>query len=257
VPAHNASNVAPALAREAQPTTGGDGAIDLILEASDKALATFSSKRDLLLDLDKDAFFEHAWTVKCVGSLVRDGRAYVTLETLAGETPDLTAQERGKLFDIPVSRGKDLRDANLRRAIELCMPGVNTMQGLNAYCDAPAPYPSFEGETQKNAKRANEEVVRIKGREFSSDLKIDTIDNPTLARIIVSHQKLLEIKEGEMVEPIGVRRNKNKTYIEGRYIAPTQKARQQMLASIEMEDTPKGQRMCVISLISCMICLER
>ncbi len=43
VPAHNASNVAPALAREAQPTTGGDGAIDLILEASDKALATFGN----------------------------------------------------------------------------------------------------------------------------------------------------------------------------------------------------------------------
>jgi hypothetical protein len=80
----------------------------------------------------------------------------VTFETLAGETPDLTAQERGKLFDMTVSRGKDLRDANLRRAIEL-----------------------------------------------RSDLKIDTIDNPTIARIIVSHQKPLEIKEGEMVEPIG------------------------------------------------------
>jgi hypothetical protein len=241
VPARDVSNTAPTLAREAN-TTGGDGATDLILEASDKALATFSSKRNLLLDLDKEAFFEHAWKVKCVGSSVRDGRAYVTFETLAGETPDLTAQERGKLFDMPVSRGKDLRDANLRRAIELCMPGVNTMQGLNAYCAAPAPYPSFEGETQKNAKRAKEEVVRIKGREFSSDLKIDTIDNPTLARIIVSHQKPLEIKDGEMVEPIGVRRNKNKTYVECRYIAPTQKARQQMLASIEMSDAPKGQR---------------
>ena len=83
--------------------------------------------------------------------------------------------------------------------------------------------------------------MHIKGREFISDLKIDTIDNPTLARIIVSHQKPLEIKEGEMVEPIGVRRNKNKTYVECRYVAPTQKARQQMLASIEMEDAPKGQ----------------
>ncbi len=138
MPAYDASNAAPALAREAQHTTGGDGDTDLILEASDKALATFSSKRNLLLDLDKDAFFEHAWKVKCVGAFVRDCRAYVTFETLAGETPDLTAQERGKLFDIPMSRGKDLRDANLRRAIELCMPGVNTMQGLNAYCGAPA-----------------------------------------------------------------------------------------------------------------------
>ena len=240
MPARDVSNAAPTLAREAN-TTGGDGATDLILEASDKALATFSSKRNLLLDLDKEAFFEHAWKVKCVGSSVRDGRAYVTFETLAGETPDLTAQERGKLFDMPVSRGKDLRDANLRRAIELCMPGVNTMQGLNAYCAAPAPHPSFEGETQKNAKRAKEEVVRIKGREFSSDLKIDTIDNPTLARIIVSHQKPLEIKDCEMVEPIGVRRNKSKTYVECRYIAPTQKARQQMLSSIEMSDKRSAQ----------------
>jgi hypothetical protein len=45
------------------------------------------------------------------------------------------------MFDMPGSRGKDLRDTNLRRAIELCLPGVPT-----AHCDAPAPYPSFEGE---------------------------------------------------------------------------------------------------------------
>jgi hypothetical protein len=65
VPARDASNAAPALAREAH-TTGGDGATDLILEVSDKAMATFNSKRNLLVDLDKDAFFEHAWNVKCV-----------------------------------------------------------------------------------------------------------------------------------------------------------------------------------------------
>jgi hypothetical protein len=67
---------------------------------------------------------------------------------------------------MPVSRGKDLRHTNLRRAIELCMPGVQTMQGLLAYCAAPAPYPFFEGEMQKNSRRAKEDVVRIKGREF-------------------------------------------------------------------------------------------
>ena len=128
-------------------------------------------------------------------TILHDERVYVTLETLAGETPALTTQEQGKRFDMPVSRGKDLRDTNLRRAIELCMPGVQTMQGLLAYCAAPAPYPFFEGETQKNSRRAREDVVRIKGRKFSPDLKIDTIDNPTLARIFVSYQKPLEIKE--------------------------------------------------------------
>jgi hypothetical protein len=33
-------------------------------------------------------------------------------------------------------------------------------------------------------------------------------------------------EHGETNEPIGVRRNKNKTYVECRYVAPTQKARQ-------------------------------
>ncbi len=128
-----------------QVSAASAGAADPILEASDKALANFSSKHKLLLDLGKDAFFEHAWKVKCMDTILRDGRVYVTLETIAGQTPALTAQEKGKRFDLPVSRGKDLRDTNLRRAIELCMPGVHTMQGLLAYCDALAPdhHPHF------------------------------------------------------------------------------------------------------------------
>jgi hypothetical protein len=104
------------------------------------------------------------------------------------------------------------------------MLGVQTMQGLLANCAA---YPFFDGETQKNSRRAKEDVVRIKGREISPDLKIDTIDNPTLARILVSYQKQLEIKEGELVEPIGVRKNKNRTYVECRFISPEQKAKQE------------------------------
>ena len=241
-PVHAVNDAAAAPVLDAQVPTTGDDAEDPILEATDKALATFSSKRQLLLDLGKDAFFEHAWKVKCVDTILRDGRFYVTMETIAGETPALTKRDKGKRFDLPVSRGKDLRDANLRRALELCMPNVRTMQGLLAYCAAPAPYPSFEGEKQKNPKRAKDDVVRIKGRELSSDLNIDTLDNPTLARLLVSYQTPLEIKAGELVEPIGVRRNKTKTYLECRFIAPEQKAAKQILASIEMSDAPKGQR---------------
>ncbi len=44
------------------------------------------------------------------------------------------------------------------------------------------------------------------------------------------------------MEPIGVRRNKNKTYLECRFIAPEQKTAKQILASIEMSNAPKGQR---------------
>ena len=59
-----------------------------------KALATFSAKRNLVLDLQKDAFFDRAWKVKCVDTTVRSGRVYITLETVRGENPALTAQEK-------------------------------------------------------------------------------------------------------------------------------------------------------------------
>jgi hypothetical protein len=95
----------------------GRGVADPILEASDKAMATFSdspfssihwgvevtelstnkqhthSKRNLLLDLGKDAFFEQAWKIKCVDTVLRAGHVYVTLETIDCENPALTAQE--------------------------------------------------------------------------------------------------------------------------------------------------------------------
>jgi hypothetical protein len=48
----------------------------------------------------------HAWKLKCVDTILRDSRVYVTLETISGETPVLTQQEQGKRFDLSVSRGK-------------------------------------------------------------------------------------------------------------------------------------------------------
>ena len=107
----------------------------------------------------------------------------------------------------------------------LLLPRRN--KGLLKHCDAPAPYPSFEGEKGK-AKKAKEEVIRAKGRELNADLKIDTIDNPTLPRMLLWHQKPLEIQDGEIVEPIGVRRNQ------------------------QMQNT-----VCVIYLTSCMTCQTR
>jgi hypothetical protein len=61
---HAANDAAPAPVPDMQASAAGDGDADLIQEASDKAMATFSSKRKLLLDLGKDAFYEHAWKVK-------------------------------------------------------------------------------------------------------------------------------------------------------------------------------------------------
>ena len=97
--------------------------------------------------------------------------------------------------------------------------------------------------------------MRIKDREFSPDLKIDTIDNPTLVRILVSYEKPLEIKEGDLVEPIGVRRNKNRTYVECRFISPEQKLSSKCWHQLKCPALQKVNAACVIFLISCMICL--
>jgi len=240
---HAVNDAAPTPVLDTQVPTTGDDSEDSILEATDKALVTFSWNRQLLLDMGKDAFFEHAWKVKCVDTILRDGRVYVTVETIAGETPALTKQDKGKRFDLPVSRGKDLRDANLRRALELCMPNVRTMQGLFAYCAAPASYPSFEGEKQKNSKRAKDVVVRIKGTESLARTSISTLS--TIPRWHASSYRTRhrwKLKEGELVELIRVRRNKNNTYLECRFIAPEQKTAKKILASIEMSNAPKGQR---------------
>ena len=56
---HAATHAAPAPAPDTQVSAAGDGDADPIQEASDKALATFSSKRKLLLDLGKDSRSTH------------------------------------------------------------------------------------------------------------------------------------------------------------------------------------------------------
>jgi hypothetical protein len=90
VSVHAAKDAAPAPVPDMQASATGDGNADLIQETSDKTLSTFSSKRKLLLDLGKDTFYEHAWKVKCVDTILHDGRVYVTLETFTGEIPALT-----------------------------------------------------------------------------------------------------------------------------------------------------------------------
>ena len=77
------------------------------------------------------------------------------------------------------------RDINLRRAIQLQEPTPVTLQDLVPLCVIQKPFPSFEGEkrvtdTSRLAKEGD--VVRIKGREFLENTKLDTLDDETLAR---------------------------------------------------------------------------
>ena len=72
--------------------------------------------------------------------------------------------------------------------------------------------------------------------------------------------EVYESPAAALLRDFGVRRNKNKTYLECRFIAPEQKAAKQILASIERSNAPKGQRSVrdILNItISCMICLAR
>ena len=57
------------------------------------------------------------------------------------------------------------------------------------------------------AKEGN--LIGIKGRYFPADTRIDTLDDPTLARLIVRHEKPLTLDVDTTIEPISVRKNKN------------------------------------------------
>ena len=73
-------------------------------------------------------------------------RLHVVVETISGETDALTDMDRGKQFDLPVSRSLEKRDINLRRAIQLQEPTPVTLQDLVPLCVIQQPFPSFEGE---------------------------------------------------------------------------------------------------------------
>ena len=87
----------------------------------------------------------------------------------------------------------------LRRAIQLHAPSARVLQDLLPFCENPLPFPSFEGEMTSTAQtgRAKEgNLIGIKGRYFPADTRIDTLDDPTLARLIVRHEKPLTLDGG-------------------------------------------------------------
>ena len=169
-PASDTASVGPTLRSHSRPTAvAAQSAPDFISEATDTALANFSARRQLTLNLPAQSFYDHAWRVKCVGTKRIRQRLHVVVETISGETDALTDMDRGKQFDLPVSRSLEKRDVNLRRAIQLQEPTPVTLQDLVPLCVIRQPFPSFEGEervTDTSGLAKEGDVVRIKGREF-------------------------------------------------------------------------------------------
>ena len=146
-PASDTASVGPTLRSHSRPTAvAAQSAPDFISEATDNALANFSARRQLTLNLPAQSFYDHAWRVKCVGTKRIRQRLHVVVETISGETDALTDMDRGKQFDLPVSRSLEKRDINLRRAIQLQEPTPVTLQDLVPLCVIQQPFPSFEGE---------------------------------------------------------------------------------------------------------------
>ena len=94
--------------RDAPPRS--DDSLDFITDAQDGTLAKFAASRQMQLHLPAKGFFENAWRVECVKAVNVNGRHFIEVRTLSGETPDLTRRNQDKVFRLPVSRGRDNRE---------------------------------------------------------------------------------------------------------------------------------------------------
>jgi hypothetical protein len=93
-------------------------------------------------------------------------------------------------------------------------------------CKIKTPFPLSEGEKQSRKRaaiRTQQDSVQIKGRQLHAETQLITLDDASLARAIVRHAKPLQISDSELVEPIGVRTNKNRVTIEYRYLTPKER----------------------------------
>ena len=205
-----------------------DTCVDLITEVTDSTLAKFAAQRRFPIHLPALSFYDEAWDLECVGTAKCDGRACVVAKHVrCVSNPSLTAQWRSKDLELPVSRGPyQDRDVSLRRAIHLAYPHIKTMQDLVQVCKIKTPFPLSEGE-KHTRKRAvidtQQDSVQIKGRKLHAETQLVTLDDASLARVIVRHAKPLQISDTDLVEPTGVRTNKNRVTIEYRYLTPKER----------------------------------
>ena len=93
---------APQTQHDASPRS--DDSPDFITAAKDGTLAKFAASRKMQLHLPAKGFFDNAWRVECVNAITVNGRHFIEMKTLSGETPDLTLQDQDKIFRLPVSR---------------------------------------------------------------------------------------------------------------------------------------------------------
>ena len=201
-----------------QPITG----------VSDATLAKFAAERRLPLHLPAVSFYDDGWDVECSGTAKRQGKSFVVAKHVTcTSNPALTQRWKNSDLELPVSRPPTAdRDVSLRRAIQLTYPDVTTMQQLVRVCKTQTPFPATEGERQaiQEAKEvARRNSVQIKGRELPASTKILTLDDASLARVIVHHAKPLQLNDGELIQPTGMRRNKGRVTIEYKFISPNDK----------------------------------
>ena len=121
----------------------------------------------------------------------------------------------------------------------------------------PVPFPSLEGERKVSGSIERKDSVQIKGRELPSDTNIDTLDDATLARVITWHAKPLQLDSETLVEPIGSRKNKNRTILEFRFIEPRDKAVRNELGTSQVVATTLQCKVFETCSKSCMIGRKR
>ncbi len=169
----------------------------------DHHLSDFVSARQFSLHFPAGRFWDEnlgSWTMKCVGTQKLTGRKHITLEHISGDSAILTRKFQRIKYPLTISPlPRESRDVSLRVSLKINFPSAKTSTDLLPYCQVKLPYPLHSGEKQViqgKQRQATEQIDQI-------DLNVHllTVDDITLARLLVKFKKPLHITDGEVVIP--------------------------------------------------------
>jgi hypothetical protein len=168
----------------------------------DHQLSGFVSARQLQLHFPDGRFWDErlgSWTMKCVGTQKITGRKHVTSDN-SGDNVILTRKYQSIKCPLKISPlPRESRDVSLRSALKINFPSAKTLIHLLPYCQVKVSYPLHSGEKQVIQGKQRQTTEQID--QIDLNVHLLTVDDITLARLLVKFKNPLHITDGEVVIP--------------------------------------------------------
>jgi hypothetical protein len=133
--------------------------------------------------------------MKCVGTQKITGRKHVTLEHISGDNTIVTRKYQHIKCPLTISPfPRESRDVSLRAALKINFPSAKTLIDLSPYCQVKLPYTLHSGEEQVIQGKQRQATEQIDQIDLNANLL--TVDDITLARLLVKFKKSLRITDG-------------------------------------------------------------